>query len=198
MTVRKLYDNKLLFAKISEGDEESFRLFFDLYKKRLFRFIKNITKSGDIAEELVHDVFLKIWQEQKKLQEVDHPETFVWVIAKNKALSHLRKVARDTRLIDEVAINMSAVHNDTNELIEANESHRLIEASIQTLSPQQQQVYWLSRRDGLSHEQIAAKLNISKNTVNNHLTAALKQIRAYLISYNRELLLLLVGLSFKK
>jgi len=59
MTVVKLHDEKLLFKKISEGDEESFKLFFNQYKNRLFRFIRNIAKSDDVAEELVHDVFSK-------------------------------------------------------------------------------------------------------------------------------------------
>jgi len=198
MTVVKLHDEKLLFKKISEGNEESFKLFFNQYKNRLFRFIRNIAKSDDVAEELVHDVFLKIWIDRGTLGIVDNPEVFIFVIAKNKALSHLRKIAREGRLLEEVALNMLSFHDDTNELVEANDSNRLIQNAVKTLSPQQQRIYLMSRTEGLSHDQIAEVLNISKNTVNNHLTTAMKQIRAYLVTYNREILIVFLGLGLRK
>jgi RNA polymerase sigma-70 factor (family 1) len=198
MTIVKLFDEKMLFQKISEGNEESFKIFFDRYKNRLFRFIKNITKSGDVAEELMHDVFLKIWTEKQSLAIVENPEVFIFVIAKNKALSHLRKIAREGRLLEEVALNMLAFHDDTNELVEANDSNRLIQDAVKSLSPQQQRIYDMSRNEGLSHDQIADVLQISKSTVNNHLTTAMKQIRVYLLAHNREILMLFLGFALKK
>ena len=180
MAVKKLYDEKELFERVSNGDEAAFKIIFDLYKVKLYRYIFSVAKSEEIAEELVHDVFLKIWTNQQMLIQVDNPATYIYTIARNKTLDHLRKVAREKKLIDAVWNSMAGFHNDTQELIEANESDKLIKEAINGLSAQKQLIYQLSRNEGLNHEQIAQKLNISKSTVNNHLVEAIKQIKAYL------------------
>jgi RNA polymerase sigma-70 factor (family 1) len=192
MTVKKLYDEKVLFNRISDGDEAAFKIVFDLYKSKLYRYIFFISKSEVVAEELVHDVFLKLWTQQQLLIGVENPATYIYTIARNKAMDHLRKVARDKKLLDNVWNAIGEIHNETQEIIEANESDRLIKQAINGLTPQKQLIYQLSRDEGLNHEQIAEKLNISKSTVNNHLVESLKQIKAFLSKNSPELLVLFV------
>jgi len=195
MTVKKLYDEKILFNRISEGDELSFKIIFDLYKSKLYRYIFFISKSEVIAEELVHDVFLKLWTQQKSLTEVENPAAYIYTIARNKAMDHLKKVARERKMLDQVWNAIGEIHDDTQEIIEANESSRLIKQAINGLTPQKQLIYQLSRDEGLNHEQIAQKLNLSKSTVNNHLVESLKQIKAFLLRNSPEALVLFIVLK---
>jgi RNA polymerase sigma-70 factor (ECF subfamily) len=184
-----------LVALIKKGDEAAFGEIFERYRSRLYRFTLRFCKSPDISEEITHDVFLKIWTMQEGLGQVDNIATYLFTIARNKSLDHLRKVAREERLITELFQTMKDGHNDTQLILEANESSRLVQEAVDQLSPQKKLIYQLSRQEGLNHEQIAEQLHISKSTVNNHLVESLKQIRQYLSRHSPEALLIFAALA---
>jgi RNA polymerase sigma-70 factor (ECF subfamily) len=186
MTAYNLYEEKALFDRIADGEEVAFGILFNLYKSKLYRFTLRICKSEDVAEELVHDVFLKIWNNRDLHHNIDHPATYMYTIAKNKAMDHLRKVACDARLMGQLWHTLSESNDVTQEAVEANECYSLVKTALSKLTPQKQLIYRLSREDGLNHEQIAQQLNISKSTVNNHLVGSLKHIKSFLIKNGSE------------
>src|SRR5688572_25550844 len=102
MLAFNLYDEKQLFIKIAEGDETAFRQIFDAYKKRLFVFVHRMVKSHVTAEELVQEIFLKLWSHRHALDKVENPNTYIFVIARNKTIDHLRKAANDKKMIGEL------------------------------------------------------------------------------------------------
>lgn len=186
-----LYDDKTLFSQIADGQEPAFRIFFDRYKTKLYYFILNITKTSAEAEELVQDVFLRLWVSRQALAEVVNPGAYLFVMGRNRALDHIKKEAGDKVM----KAHFSRQNGDTNfteEQLELKESRRLLEEGIRKLPSQQQKVYRLSREGGLSREDIAAQLNISPNTVKNHLADALSAIRRYMKDKNRIILFLLL------
>lgn len=192
MAVRQLYDEKELFRRMAGGDEVAFRVFFDLYKDRVFRFMLSASRSGPVAEELCHDVFLKIWMNRNSLTEVRDPAAYMFTIARNRAMDHLRKAAAETRFLDKMRTDSVetadiAGSNTTQQHIEASESDRLVREAIERLSPQRRRVFQMSRDQGMDHEKIARQLNISRNTVNNHLVESLRAIRRYLRNKNSDL-----------
>lgn len=186
MAVRHLYGERELFRRMAEGEELAFRAFFDLNKSRLFRFMLGISKSEAVAEELTHDVFLKIWTNRSSLSAVENPGKYIFTIARNTAVDHLRKVASEAKMLDQLWSDMNETHDPTGELMEATESERLIREAIERLTPQKQLIFRLSREEGMNHERIAAQLNISKSTVNNHLVQSLRAIRQYLHIHNAD------------
>ncbi|RAJ83551.1 RNA polymerase sigma-70 factor (ECF subfamily) [Chitinophaga dinghuensis] len=174
-------DTELLLG-ISTGDAKAFRVFFDTNRKKLYAFILHMVKSREVAEEIVMDVFMRIWQGRDLLRLVDNIDGFLFKVAYNKSVDFLRAAARTPELEQAVWEELqpaSDVHADTRLLLRDYEE-RLREA-MELLPPKRKQVYLLSREHGLSHDQIADMLHISRNTVNNHIVTSQQFIRNYLV-----------------
>ncbi|MBX3254481.1 MAG: RNA polymerase sigma-70 factor [Chitinophagaceae bacterium] len=168
-------------------------LLFDVYKNRLFGYVLAITHSPYIAEEITQEVFLKLWLNRLELDKIDNPDAYIFAIARNKTLNYLRKANYDKKLLREIELTTAdTLNNDVEERQAVSECDGLLEKAITQLSPQRKQVYRLSRKEGLNHVEIARQLNISRNTVKNHLVETLRFIRKYL--HKNGILLLLAGL----
>ncbi len=181
MPHHNLNTEKELLAQVSEGNEKAFRaLFFDYYEQ-LFKYISCIVKSKQIAEELVMDVFLKIWLGKELIPQIEKFDAFLFRVAHNKSIDFLRSVARDPKfqdlLWDQIQLANDA-RADSSVLVHEYEA-KLREA-ISLLSPQRKKVYQLSREQDMTHDQIASQLKLSKNTVNNHIVESQRFIRNYL------------------
>lgn len=155
-----------------------------MYKVKLFNYLLKLTKSKENSEELLQEVFCKIWISRDVLNSVENPEHYLYIVARNKVIDFIRKAAVDKKMREHVFRSISHYQNSTEEGIDAHESEKLIQDALIRLSPQKQTVFRLSRSQGLSHQQIAVQLNISKNTVKNHLVEALKLIKAYLSQHS--------------
>jgi RNA polymerase sigma-70 factor (ECF subfamily) len=175
-----LNTDRILLQHVANGDKLAFRQLFDLYKLRLFSFVLQMTHSKVDAEEIVQDVFAKLWEIRTDLVQVDYPGKYIYTIARNKTLNHLAKLARDRQLLQQVWLNVSQADNSTEAKLQAQESQRLIGEAINRLSLQRQTIFRLSREQGLTHEEIAAHLGLSKSRVKNILVEILKHIKDYL------------------
>ncbi len=160
--------------------EETFTSLFEAYKERLFGYVLAVAHSRYTAEEITQEIFLKLWLCRHDLHLVENPEAYLFTIARNKTLNHLRKAHHDDQLITELKRQMRPCSNDVEEQVTLSESDRLLQEAVTLLSPQRQLVYRLSRNQGLDHQQIARHLQLSRNTVKNHLVQALRFIRTYL------------------
>jgi len=175
-----LNTDRILLQHVANGDKAAFRQLFDLYKLRLYSFVLQMTHSKVDAEEIVQDVFAKLWEIRTDLVQVDYPGKYIYTIARNKTLNHLAKLARDRQLLQQVWLNMSQADNSTEAILQAQESQRLIGEAINRLSLQRQTIFRLSREQGLTHEEIAVHLGLSKSRVKNILVEILKHIKDYL------------------
>lgn len=173
--------------RVAAGDQAAFRLLFDLYRQRLFSFAWQLCHSAVDAEEVVQDVFLKLWEQRDKLTEVSFPRKYIYTMTRNRTLDLLGKIARNDRMIREVWVNMTQSDNPTQQLLDAEESQKLIQVALSLLSEKKQIIFALSRKEGLSHQEIAARLNLSVQTVKNIITEILKHIQHFL-SHHSEIL----------
>lgn len=180
MLVRDLYDIKELFARLANGDERAFGTIFEFYKKRVFSVGLKMLKSETEAEEIVQDVFLSVWIAKARLGNINDPEGYLFTITYNTIYTHLKKTSRDKKLLNTLLRHLTNIQNATEETIAFNEAAKLVGEAIKELSPQQRTVYELSKQEGLSYDQIAVRMNISRNTVRNHLAEAMKTIRTFL------------------
>jgi RNA polymerase sigma-70 factor (family 1) len=180
---RRLDDDRALFRQIAFGDEYAFQQFFERYRSRLLSYLIRVIKFPEDAEELTQEIFLKVWINREFLAEVESPSHYIFVMARNKAVDYLRKSALDSRLRQELWKIINAHQNPIEEQVFADDSARLINEAIFKLSHQKQAVFRLSRMEGLTHDQIAVQLSISKNTVKNHIGASVKFIKNYLIHH---------------
>lgn len=175
-----LPNEKELFVLISQDDQIAFTKIFDYYEPRIYPFVLKMTRSETTAEEIVQELFIKLWTNRASAANIENPRSYIFKMATNRTATYLKSMARKTRLIGKASVNLLEGTNDTEELIDMKEAEQMINKAVEQLPEQQKKVYLLSRRHGLNNDQIAEKLNISKNTVKNHLTAALHFIKEQL------------------
>jgi len=170
-------ETELLLA-VSQGDERAFTTLYNHYHKRLGIHIFRITKSPELAEEVVHDVFLKIWLNRETLVNVENFPVYLYVISKNAALNCLKRVAREKAVTTELEPALEQISlPDTRE-----DDYRyiLIDEAIDRLPHQQRQAYLLARHERLSYQEVATRMNLSKETIKKYLQLATESISAYI------------------
>lgn len=176
-----MIDDNTLLNELAEGDELAFNKLFETYKDKIFNYLFKITKSSEVSEEMVIDIFVKIWVGRELMNQVQNFESFLHKVAYHKAIDFLRVVSRHARLkkayTDRILNEPERLADD---LIIDEEDRQILQKAIQQLPPQRKLIYMLSREQGLSHNQIASALNLSKNTVKNSVMAATKSISKFL------------------
>lgn len=170
-----------LYKGIAEGDEKAFSIFYNRHWRKLYRFLFTMTKSHEVAEELMEDVFLKLWIGREMIPEIRNMDGFLFKVAYHKALDFLKLTARQAdlkKVINRQMAEQSAECADQNLLY--SEYQDIVNSAIQKLSPQRKLVFTLSREEGMTHEQIARQLNLSPQTVKRTMSDALEAIRKFL------------------
>lgn len=184
MPPASLHNDHLLLQQIAERDELAFKTLFDSYRDRLYHYIHGMIKSKEVAEELVMDVFLKLWLGKELVNQIENLDAFLFRVAYNKSIDFLRRAARDPRFRDLLWDEMQLAGGMyADQPMITREYEAKLREAVGLLSPQRRLVYALSRDKGLSHVDIALKLQLSKHTVSNHIVEAQKFIRSYLIRH---------------
>ena len=183
-------EKELLFL-VSQGDEKAFRSLFDQYHTRLLNYIFSIVKSGEVAEELVMDIFLKLWLGRDKLPDIENIDGFLFRIAYNKTIDFFRASKNNRVITDLLWEKLQHPSNDEADasLMTKEYDAKLLEA-LSLLSPQRRKIFNLSRELGHTHTEIAEELGISKNTVANTIVEARRFIMDHL-SRHLELVVLM-------
>lgn len=187
-----------LIERLITGDETAFRLIFDIYKNKLYGFCLKLTRSEDHAEEIVHDVFLKVWLSRSNINPDLCFGAFLFKITKNLSLNFLKKAASDLSVKRKLLATIDDRDNSTMDLISDHEYEISFEKAIKHLPPQQQLVFKMSRVDGLTHAEIAEKLHLTKGTVKNYMILAVENVTRFLNIHTDKVLLILLLADFFK
>lgn len=172
---------KKLLLQIANGDEQAFNTLYTQYWDRLYHYLLRITKSHEVSEDIAIEVFLKLWTGRAILPGIRNMDAFLFKVAYNKTMDFFKKVAREKRLQKMITkqIEQSSPNEADYSLLDK-ESQQMLRELIQELSPQRRLIFTLSRMEGLSHDEIAQKLNLSRQTVKNTMSEAIKSIRSSL------------------
>lgn len=174
---------------MAKGDEKAFSQLYMKWQRALGAYIFRVTKSRELASEIIQDVFLKIWMSRETLSEINNFKSYLFVMSRNQALNALRKVMREMKLSEDLAsLNKDVIQKDTQEQAYLS----MLDEAIDTLSPRQKEIYLLHRHERLTYLQIARKLGIGKESVKTHLQLAIKGITKFLQN-NTIIVLLLVA-----
>ena len=178
------------------ASQEALQELYMLYYKRIARYIGLYVRYDGAVMELTSDVFFAVWANRLELPEIRNFNAYIYRIAKFKALNYLRKRNLPTVNLDEMPLDLFARTSTTPEddCISA-ETVREINRAIESLPPKCREVFRLSYLEDLSNREISERLGISQSTVENHMYAALKQLRRKL---SKEQLLLLLALLFMR
>ncbi len=175
------YEEELL-NRIIDGDERAFAQLFDQYKDKLFAYGCKITKSEEVAEEIVQDVFLKIWTNREKINPELAFNSYLFKITKNLALNFLQQAARDQKHRDRLTNYFQQLpeRNATEDFLVSAEYQRMLTEAVAQLPPRRKLVFSMSRQEGMTHAEIAKALKLSPGTVKIHIIHAVKSIKDYL------------------
>jgi RNA polymerase sigma-70 factor (family 1) len=188
LAVSRLDNESELLKDISFGNEKSFRLVFDHYWKSVYGVAYVLTKSIELSEEIVQDVFLKIWLNRERLPEIEKFDGYLFMAARNHIYNVLRKKVIEGPWVAQLEQHFLETSSLPEEQLLLKETTEAIKAAVAKLPQQQRTVFELSRFEGLDHAKIADQLGISKLTVKSHMTKALQTIRFYLQSHTDALL----------
>jgi len=165
---------------LASGDEEAFSRLFYQYVPILKPFITRFTHSPDITEEIIQEIFIRIWLSREKLENVDNIQSWLFRFASNECLNYLRRQLLENKVKHEASHDYQSEDHTTAEYLGLNELRHLLDEAISQLPPQRQRIYRMSRVQGMKMDEIAGALDISPNTVKNTLVTSLKFIRNYL------------------
>ena len=192
-------EERSLILRLIEGDEDAFCELYATYKNRLIYFAMRFLKSREYAEDVFQDVFTVVWQSRRFINPDASFSSYLYTIMRNRILNQLRNAANEEKLKESILSQALDYTEDTKREVMLNDLKSLISHALQQLTPRQREIFEMSHEAQLSHKEIADKLGISVNTVQEHISTSLKLIRTYLIKYSGseyvDLLLLLICLN---
>lgn len=176
--LKKITDETLTYL-ISRGIKDAFRELFERYASKIYCFSLKYLKNEEDAQELVQDVFMKIWEKREILDKSKNIRSFVFTVAVNTIYDTIRRKNIENSFLDFAKNNFDYQAESTWHEVIMNEMYARVEDCAQRLPEQQRKVFVLSRQKGLSNNEISQKLNISKRTVENQLYRALVFLRKH-------------------
>ena len=166
----------LIVQRLKREDISALEEVYNKHFARVYSIAFKYVRDDYLASDLVHDVFIKLWKNREKLSEeltLDHQ---LFVITKGIVIDYLRKKVREEKLLYDYQTTLEEPEEDTkNDL--RNSRLRKMYSIIETMPKRQQVVFKMIRFEGFTYDEVAERLNISKNTVSNHFTAAMKFLR---------------------
>jgi RNA polymerase sigma-70 factor, ECF subfamily len=186
-----------LAMRIKLGDEQAFELFFRKYNVRLCAFANKFLDNPEEAQEVVQDMFVKIWEERDEIDPENSLKSYVFKIVQNLSINRLRRRKVESRYAD--IYRLVYIENQefsAHESLLARELESHIVHSIKKLPTECRKVFELSRSEGLKYREIAKTLHISVKTVEAQMSKALRSLRIELTDYITLVLIILISNYF--
>lgn len=166
---------------LKDGSESALEELFARFEQKVFAYTLKFTRSKELAEETLQDIFIKLWEYREKLDLSLSFNALIYKIAKNVILNYLRQESRQLLFKKEYSLTAESMRNFTEEKIFFEEYQQMTDRAIGHLPTQRQAIFKMSRNEGKSYEEIAATLGISKNTVRIQIIKSLKSIREFML-----------------
>lgn len=189
-------DEKELLRNLRDGDEYAFKTLYDAYAPRLAARLFQLLRSEELAEDILQDLFIKIWEVRHTINPELNFGALLYKIAANLSKNAYRK-----NLYDQVMrkhINPDHGHNPIEESLNQSEAKEVLQAALNKLTPRQREVYIMHKIDGLSYQEISSRLNISASAINHHIQEANKQLKNILRSNYIYVFAVLIPIFFEK
>jgi RNA polymerase sigma-70 factor (family 1) len=173
------YSEKELFLRIAEGDETAFATLFNLYSTPLALIALRMLHSEPAKQEVMQEVFIKLWLNRDRLKEVQHPGAWLRKITIHECLQYLRKTSLYNSKLENLEPEGTSL-NHALQAISVKEIQHAVKQALEVMPSQRRAIYELSRGKGMATKEIAAQLGLSDGYVRNAISAALQTIRSFL------------------
>lgn len=193
--VRRELHTAELFSRIAQSDERAYGSLVTQYSDQVYAYCLKFAKQPYYAEELTQEVFIRLWTYRHQLTHVKSWDSYLYKVSKNTALRFMKRVAKEQQLKQDV---LQHFFSQQPPVVPTNQ-HWLsqIQRAIQALPQRRRRAFTMSRIDGLTHAEIAEELNISPNTVKEHIVKAKKAIQQHLKAYGHLGVLILLWRLFQ-
>lgn len=172
---------RLLSAISFANDQAAYKELFILLHSRLKQFAYSILKSQEEAEELVSDLFIKVWEKRNQLTTIEAPLLYFYTTAKNLAFNRLSKQKRQQNLQpEEWLVQLNSIYFDPEQLMMTEEMMRQIRQAVNNLPPRCRIIFKLVKEDGLKYKEVAELLQLSIKTVEAQMAIALRRLGKYM------------------
>ncbi len=180
MTVASHHDETLLLQQLRDGSERAFELLYQRHAKPILWKLRRMVKDPDEADELLQNLFVKIWEKREQIVINQTFDAYLYRVAQRMAVDYFRSLARQSKLYEQAQSEMTEVIDNTQELLEAKETQQLLNNAISLLPEQRRRAFTLCKIEGKSHQEAARIMEISPNTVHNHLVKAVGFVKDYM------------------
>jgi RNA polymerase sigma-70 factor (ECF subfamily) len=181
-------NEKYLLEQLIAGDEEAFKQIYFLYSERIYGNLLKLLKSEPAAQEILQDVFMKIWEHRQYIDPEKSFRSYLFRIAENMVCNFYKKASRDKALLQQLVTRSSVAYAHVEETIFYKEDKYFLHNAIESLPPQRKQVFELCKMEGKSYDEVSRLLGISISTISDHIVKANRFLREYCLK-NKELII---------
>lgn len=178
MKFREKTDTELV-ALLVRDNEAAFSELYVRYKNKLYYFVFHLLKSKEETNDIVQEIFIRIWESRSFINPDLSFSSFLYTMARNRILNYFRDIDIDEKVKEILATQKAKEEEAIDTQIIYTEYQEILRNAISRLPPKRQKIFNMSRIENMSHKEIAAQLGISVNTVQEHISEALKFIKTY-------------------
>jgi RNA polymerase sigma-70 factor (family 1) len=165
----------LLLDAVATGDGVAFSRVYDYYQPGVRTYVLRLVKIPELADDLVQEIFIRLWETRKTLPEVKCFSAFLFTIARNHSLNSLKAISRSNQALPELIRHFQTRRVDDETLDK--EYLQFIQKALTSISPRSREVFRLCREQTMTYEQTAAELGISRNAVKKHMVAVMRKLK---------------------
>jgi RNA polymerase sigma-70 factor (ECF subfamily) len=186
-----------VLLRMKQGDESAFTTIYRHYHSSLYVYLLRFCKIPSLAEDLVHDVFLKVWEIRDRINPELSFTGYLYRIARNHVIKTIDKLATDQVLREQLLSQLDEPADaHPEQLVRAKEYDRLFREALAHMPPQRLKVFTLCRQEGKSYEEAAEILGVSRNAIKKHMVLSMRFIYDYVHRYGDILLAVYVARTF--
>ena len=176
-----------LLSSIRNGDKDAFEEIYTSFHERVYFFARGFTKDEVAAEEITQEVFIKVWETRERLDPHLSFRSYLYSITKNHALNQLKRLSCENRFKQQWITGFRDYSNSTENHVEYLDSQKIIHQGMAMLPPRRQLIFRMNKMEGIKYDQIAATMNVSRNTIKSQLGKASRFMKDYFDAYQRTL-----------
>lgn len=176
MATAVTYNEKELLNRVASGDEKAFEELYGLYSHRIFGNLLKLVRSEDTAQELLQQVFIRIWEKRASIDADRSFRSYLFRIAENCVYDFFREASRHKRLQERLIEAVAGEYSYIEETLLQKESSELLQKALETLPAQRRKVFELCKLNGKSYKEVSELLDISTSTISDHIVKATKAL----------------------
>jgi len=193
----QINDDYYHLTALKSGDGDAFAILYSKYSRILLPKLKRMVKIPEVVDELMQDVFLKVWINRENIDLNKPFQAWVYVIAQRSIFDYYRRLALDKKMQAHLLESFVEFYEQTEDYILNKERNQLLIKAMEQLPPQRREVFRLCKIEGKSYKEAAELMSISSSTVSKQLVSAVKSVKYYVFFHSKEFLLFCIATYFR-